>query len=96
MIIVSPSKIHEDQRLEFISPFLEDRSGGKADFCPKTNGVVPQKCPLNELLDYCICLKTALKLSTCKKVKLFDIDKPMEALSDHQGLLTTWTLKDRH
>jgi endonuclease/exonuclease/phosphatase family metal-dependent hydrolase len=51
--------------------------------------------PFYELLDYCICLKTAPKPSTCKKVALFDVDKPMEALSDHQGLLTTWSLKDR-
>ncbi len=44
------------------------------------------------ICDYCICPSFLKKISTTQKVPLFSIDKPMEALSDHHGLLTIWDL----
>ncbi len=51
--------------------------------------------PINELIDYCIrpTLSTVTPKSTQTLVPLYDLEKPVEALSDHQALLTTWTVK---
>lgn len=49
---------------------------------------------VSELIDYCCCptLSAVLRESTQTLIPLFSIDAPMQALSDHKGLLTTWKI----
>ncbi len=46
-----------------------------------------------EMLDYCIrpTLCPLLKNPIQKLIPLYNLKEPLQALSDHQGLLTTWT-----
>lgn len=53
-----------------------------------------QVVPTFELLDYCIAPKgfSMPAKPVQKLIKLFSVDAPAKALSDHNALLTTWTL----
>ena len=56
-----------------------------------------QVIPSYELLDYCIqpTLSQVAKKPTQTLIPLYSIEAPTEALSDHQGLLTTWPIAPR-
>lgn len=47
--------------------------------------------PFNEILDYCIAPADLKKSSNCTRIPLHSLDKPKEALSDHQALITVWS-----
>lgn len=85
----------------FSIPYAQDLSKEKPTWTDYFNDLVSTPldrrdtvAPVNELVDYCIrpTLSTIAPKSTQTLVPLYDIKKPLEALSDHQALLTTWTV----
>lgn len=85
----------------FAIPYAQNLSKESPTWTDYFNDLVvtlPEKrdtvAPVNELVDYCIrpTLSNVTPKSSQTLVALYDLENPMEALSDHQALLTTWTL----
>lgn len=84
----------------FSIPYTADLTHAQPTYTDYFNDLIttsPDKrdkvVPTYELLDYCIapaCLSAPSPVQAI--VPLYNIKKPTEALSDHQALLTTWTL----
>jgi endonuclease/exonuclease/phosphatase family metal-dependent hydrolase len=85
----------------FAIPYAQNLSNEKPTWTDYFNDLVtapPEQrdkvVPVNELVDYCIrpTLSHLTPKMTQTLVPLYDLKKPVEALSDHQALLTTWTV----
>lgn len=85
----------------FSIPYAHDLSNEKPTWTDYFNDLVrtpldqrDKVVPVNELVDYCIrpTLSSLTPKSSQTLVPLYDLEKPVEALSDHQALLTTWKL----
>jgi endonuclease/exonuclease/phosphatase family metal-dependent hydrolase len=51
--------------------------------------------PTFEILDYCLAKKNnkTVEILSQEKINMFSVEKPLEALSDHHGVLTVFQLK---
>jgi endonuclease/exonuclease/phosphatase family metal-dependent hydrolase len=88
----------------FSIPYAQDPADEKPTWTDYFNDLVRTPLdrrgtvvPVNELIDYCVrpTLSNVTPKSTQTLVPLYDLEKPIEALSDHQALLTTWTVTPR-
>ncbi len=88
----------------FSVPYVANLSNEKATCTNYFNDLVltPKderaKVPYSyELLDYCVrpALSNVSLIPTQSLVPLYDLKAPIQALSDHQALLTTWSLSQK-